>query len=137
MNIHTPSQSIKKVIGFCLAITAAATNGASTDVQGFEDAFAWFYSAPSGAGTTSDCKLQESADNASWSDVAGATFTQVTTAGGAKFYVMDIKLSKRARYLRLVHTGAGGAAAGQASGGIDLLNARYNPVSQANTAVSV
>ena len=137
MNIHSPSENIKKFIAFCVAITAAATNGASVDCQGFENAFAWFYGNPSGVGTTSDCKLQESEDNASWADVAAAVFTQVTTAGGAKLYTMDIKLAKRERYLRLVHTGAGGAAAGQASGGIDLLNARYNPVSQANTAVSV
>lgn len=137
VNLHTPSELIKKVFAFCLAITAAATNGASTDCQGFETAFAWFYSSPSGTGTTSDCKLQESSDNSSWSDVTGATFTQATTAGGAKFFTMDIKLAQRSRYLRLVHTGAGGSAAGQASGGIDLLNARYNPVSQANTAVQV
>lgn len=137
MNIHTPSEWIKKVIGFCVAITAAATNGASTDCLGFENAFAWFYSAPSGTGTTSDCKLQESANNSDWVDVTGATFIQATTEGGAKLYVMDIKLARRERYLRLVHTGAGGSAAGVASGGIDLLNARYNPVSQANTAVSV
>ena len=33
--------------------------------------------------------------------------------------------------------GAGGSAVGQTSGGIDLLNARYNPVSHANTVISV
>lgn len=138
MNIHTPSEWIKKVIAFCVAITAAVTNGASTDCQGFETAFAWFYSNPSGAGTTSDCKLQESSDGATgWADVTGAAFTQVTTAGGAKLYTMNINLAQRQRYLRLVHTGAGGSAAGQASGGIDLMNARYNPVSQANTAIIV
>jgi hypothetical protein len=137
-NIHTPSHFIKKVIAFCVAITAAATNGASTDTSGFEDAFAWFYGAPSGTGTTSDCKLQESSTGSGgWSDVAGAAFTQITTAGGAKLYTMNIKLRGRLQFLRLVHTGAGGSAAGQASGGIDLLNARYNPVSQDNAAVSV
>lgn len=137
MNIHTPSEFIKKLVVFCVAIAAAVTNSTSVDCQGFENAFAWFYASPSGGGTTSDCKLQESSDNATWADVAGAAFTQVTTAGGAKTYVMDINLAQRSRYLRLVHTGAGGAAAGQASGGIDLLNARYNPVSQTNAAVSV
>ncbi|HEX8289814.1 MAG TPA: hypothetical protein VF556_17665 [Pyrinomonadaceae bacterium] len=137
MNIHTPSENIKKALAFCVAITAAVVNGASVDCLGFENAFASFYSNPSGGGTTSDCKLQESADNATWVDVAGAAFTQVTTAGGAKLLTMNIKLEKRLRYLRLVHTGAGGAAAGQATGSIDLLNARYNPVEQANPAVSV
>ncbi len=137
MNLHTPSELIKKIIAFCAAITAAAVNGTSVDAQGYETAFAWFYSNPSGAGTTSDCKLQESADNAAWVDVPSAAFTQVTTAGGAKTYTMNIKLAQRLRYLRLVHTGAGGSAAGQTSGGIDLMNARYNPVSQSSPAISV
>lgn len=136
-NLHSPSEQVKTVHAFAAAITAAAINGAGTDCQGFENAKAVFYAAPSGAATTSDCKLQESADNAAWADVPTATFDQVTTAGGAKASVMDIKLSNRLRYLRLVHTGAGGAAAGQAYGLIELYNARYNPVSQANPAKSV
>lgn len=137
MNIHTPSESVKTVHEFSTPITAATNNGAACDCQSFENAKGVFYAAPTGAGTTSDCKLQESSDNASWADVPTATFTQVTTAGGAKLAVMDITLSKRLRYLRLVHTGAGGAAAGQTYGLIELYNARYNPVSQANPAKSV
>jgi hypothetical protein len=136
-NIHTPSENIKAVHGLSAAITAATTNGAGTDCLGFEDALAVVYGAPSGSGTTSDFKLQESSDNSSFSDVVGGGFTQITTAGGAKFYVMDIKLAKRARYLRLVHVGAGGSAAGQAYGAILLLNPRNAPVSQANAALSV
>ena len=137
MNIHTPSQFIKKAVVLALAITAASTNSSSVDSDGFEDAYAWFYANPSGGGTTSDCKLQESDDNANWVDVTGGTFTQATTAGGAKLFTMNVKLRGRMRYLRLVHTGAGGAAAGNASCGIDLLNARYTPVSQLNPAKSV
>ncbi len=90
VNLHTPSEQIKKFIGFLMAITAASVNGASVDCQGFETAFAAFQSNPSGVGTSSDCKLQESADNAAWVDVAGAFFPTVTTAGGQKLYVMDI-----------------------------------------------
>ena len=136
-NIHTPSEHIKKALVIALAITAATTNSSSVDAQGHETGFAWFYANPSGVGTTSDCKLQESSDNANWVDVENAAFTQVTTAGGAKTFTMNINLAHRMRYLRLVHTGAGGSAAGTASGGIDLLNARYNPVSQLNPAKSV
>ena len=136
-NLHTPSEFIKKSIGFLLTITAAVVNGLSVDCLGFENALATFQSNPSGAGTTSDCKLQESDDNGAWVDVADAAFTQVTTAGGQKIYTMDIKLAQRSRYLRLVHTGAGGAAAGVAYGSIDLMNARFNPVTQSNPAVSV
>lgn len=136
-NIHTPSEHVKTTPGFAAAITAATTNGTSADCQHFENGKAIFNSAPSGVGTTSNCKLQESDDNAAFVDVEGAAFAEVTTAGGAKIQVMDIKLSNRKRYLRLVHTGAGGAAAGVAFGLIELYNSRYNPVSQINPAISV
>ena len=136
-NIHTPSEQVKTAPGFSAAITAATVNGTSVDCQGFETGKAIFNAAPSGGGTTSDCKLQESDDNAAWVDVAGGAFAQATTAGGAKIQVMNIKLSNRKRYLRLVHTGAGGSAAGTAYGLIELYNARYNPVTQINPAVSV
>lgn len=137
MNIHTPSENVKSVHGFSAAITAATVNGASADCMGFEKAKAIFYSNPSGTGTTSDCKLQESDDNSSWADVPDATFTQVTTNGGAKLYVMNIDLAKRERYIRLVETGAGGSAAGQTYGLVELYNSRYNPISQTNPAKSV
>lgn len=136
-NIHTPSDHVLSKHSFSLAITAASTNGTGVDTRGFEKAAAIFYAAPSGAGTTSDCKLQESDDNSSFSDVSSATFTQVTTAGGAKMATMNINLSKRKRYLRLVHTGAGGSAAGQAYGLIELYNARNAAVSQDVTPVTV
>jgi hypothetical protein len=137
MNIHSPSATQLAKRGFNTAITAASNNGAGVDCQGFERALAIFDSVPSGAGTTSDCKLQESSDNSSFSDVTSAAFAQATTVGGAKIQVMDINLSKRLRYLRLVHTGAGASAAGVAFGAIILENPRYSPVSQDNTVVSV
>lgn len=134
-NIHTPSDHVKSVHSLSVAITAAATNGSSADCRGFEDALVVVYAAPSGAGTTSDFKVQESSDNSAFSDVTGAAFTQITTAGGSKLYVGDIKLAKRLQYLRVVHTGAGGSAAGQAYANILLLNGRNKPVAQANAAV--
>lgn len=136
-NIHSPSQVLKVVEAFCLAITAAATNGASADALGFRRAMAVFGCDASGAGTTGDCKLQESADNATWADVANAAFAQCTTAGGEQVQVMDVDLAKRKRYLRLVFTGAGAAAAGAAYGNIILVNPEEAAVSQANTVVSV
>jgi hypothetical protein len=125
-NIHTPTDSILAKHSFILAITAASVNGTVIDTLGYEKALAIFDSAPSGGGTTSDCKLQEGdqANGSDAADVATATFAQVTTAGGQKIETMNINLSKRKRYLRLVHTGAGGAAAGQAVGVILLFNPR-------------
>jgi hypothetical protein len=136
-SIHTPSENVRTVHSLAGAITAATTNGASADCLGHESAKAIVYAAPTGAGTTSDFKLQESSDNTSWSDVPGGAFTQITTAGGAKLYVMNVDLSKRSRYVRLVHTGAGGSAGGTFYGLLELYNARYRPVAQANAAFSV
>lgn len=136
-NIHTPADRVLTKHSFSLAITAAAVNGTGVDTRGFEEAKAIYYAAPSGAGTTSDCKLQESDDNSTFADVTGATFTQVTTAGGAKVNTMNINLSKRKRYVRLVHTGAGGSAAGQAYGLFELYNPRNAAVAQDVTPVTV
>lgn len=136
-NLNTPTQQVASVHGLAGAITAAVTNGAATDCLGYEEAKAVVYAAPSGAGTTSDFKLQESSDASAWSDVSGGAFTQITTAGGAKLYVMNVNLNKRLRYLRIVHTGAGASAAGTFYGLIELYNARTNPTPQANAAFSV
>ena len=53
-----------------------------------------------------------------------------TTAGGVVLETMSVDLSKRNRYLRLVHTGAGGSAAGFAMAIILLFNGRYLGVTQ-------
>jgi hypothetical protein len=138
-NVHTLSDHAQVKESFTLAITAATTNGTVIDAQGYENALAIFNSAPSGGGTTSDCKLQEG-DQANLSDAAdvtGGAFAQVTTAGGKKVETMNIDLSRRKRYLRLVHTGAGGAAAGQACGILVLFNARNNPPAQDVTPKTV
>lgn len=134
-NIHTPSQNVKVVHSLTNAITAAANNGASADLLGFDDAMVSVYGAPTGAGTTSDFKVQDSSDDSSYADVTGAVFTQMTTAGGAKHYVGNVKAANVRRYIRVVQTGAGGAAAGIATAQITLLNPRRAPVAQANTAV--
>lgn len=139
-NIHTPSDHVLENHSFSVAITAATTNGTGIDTRGYEKALAIFRSAPSGTGTTSDCKVQESSDDGSsdsYADVTSAAFAQVTTAGGAKIQVMNINLSKRERYLRLVHTGAGGSAAGQAYGLILLFNSRSAPPTHTSTVVTV
>jgi hypothetical protein len=137
-NIHTPSSHIKKAGGQYLAITAATTNSAGIDCLGFENALAIFGATPSGAGTTADCKLQESSDGATgWADVPNGNFTQITTAGGAQTYIIDVVLAKRLRYLRFAFTGAGGAAAGIATMAMDLVNGRFTPVTQLNTPKSI
>lgn len=138
-NIHRPTDHALVKHSFILPITAATTNGNVIDTQGYERALAIFDSAPSGGGATSDCKLQDGdlANGADQADVPTATFPQVTTAGGQKIETMNINLSKRRRYLRLVHTGAGRAAAGQAVGVLILFNPRNAAPAQDVAVVTV
>ena len=137
MNLHRYSESIKVLNSFVVTITAASTNGASADCLGFRRAAAIFNCTPSGAGTTGDCKLQDSADNSTFADVTSATFTQATTAGGNSCQILNIDLSKRNRYIRLVFTGAGASAAGAASGTLHLFEETYAATAEPVSAVSV
>lgn len=125
MNFHRFSDNAVVKSAFNVAITAAAVNGATIDTQGYRRAAALFNTSPTGAGTTSACKLQDSPDGTTWTDVTGGAFTQGTTAAGNTVQFLNIDLAYRQRYIRLVHTGAGAAAAGQAAGEV-LLMQPYN-----------
>jgi hypothetical protein len=57
----------------------------------------------SGTAPTCDVKVQESSDNSSFTDISGATFTQVTASN--KTQLITFKRTKR--YVRLVATIAG------------------------------
>lgn len=59
--------------------------------------------AGSGTNPTMDVKLQESDDNSAWSDISGATFTQVTD-GGAAFEKITVNTNDIGRYVRAVAT---------------------------------
>ncbi len=137
--IRTPSDNVLVKSNFLLAITAASTNGSVLDASGFRSALAVFDTSPTGSGTTSNCKLQEGslANGSDMADVSGATFAQATTVGGHVIETMNIDLTKRKRYLRLVHTGAGGSAAGQASGQIHFYVSESVPPTQDMTPVSI
>jgi len=56
--------------------------------------------APSGAGGTFDCKIQESTDGTAWTDIAGAAFAQATTGSGFQVITFD----RAQRYLRNYNT---------------------------------
>lgn len=53
----------------------------------------------SGTTPTLDLKIQESDDNSNWSDITGATFTQLTAAGREEIHFKSNK-----RYIRAVAT---------------------------------
>ncbi len=137
MNIHSPSQNVLVKTSYIVPITAATVNGTGVDTEGYTRAFAVVVAAPSGSGTTSTTTLQDSPDNTTFTNVTGATFTSITTAGGTGVLTMDINLADRQRYLRLVHTGAGGSAAGEAAGLIELFNPQQAAVVQDHAAISV
>jgi len=118
-------------------ITAAAVTGTSVDTQAFRRGAAVFTSKCVGVATTSDCKLQESADNVTFTDVSGGAFAQQTTAGGLTSQILNIDLAKRERYLLLLQTGAGAAAAGAASAVFVLFGDFALAPTQDVTAVSV
>ena len=59
----------------------------------------------SGTTPTLDGKLQSSPDNSAWTDISGATFTQVTASDS--FQKIGIGVTAAARYLRYVGTIAG------------------------------
>ena len=56
--------------------------------------------AVSGTAPTLDGKIQESSDNAAWTDIAGATFTQVTAASNYQAITFD----RSKRYVRYLGT---------------------------------
>ena len=89
-------------------VDTTGTNGAGVDFQ--------IYGAPANfgaqfylhvfafTGTTCTIKIQDSADNSSFADLAGASFTAVTTAPGAQRLATGRAATTR-RYLRAVTSG--------------------------------
>lgn len=75
--------------------------GASTEVLGYR-AVVLLESGTNGAGATVDVKLQDSPDNAAWTDVTDGAFVQVTTANDNATYEMEYTGVQR--YLRVVAT---------------------------------
>lgn len=86
------------------AARTATANGAGVDCSGLTGAAAVIYDSSAGTGTapTQDVKLQSSPDNATWTDVPGAAFAQVT--GAASQQKLSINLSEVGRYIRAVVT---------------------------------
>jgi hypothetical protein len=86
----------------------ASANGTGFDLQGSNDAEGEaivILDSEAGSGTTPtlNVKLQDSADNSSWADITGKTFTEVTD-GGAGFQKISINTNDVRRYVRAVGT---------------------------------
>jgi hypothetical protein len=92
-------------VGLTPRTVTASVNGSSGDLlAGDGCCFAiQQVGAVSGTSPTLAGKIQESADGTTWSDVAGATFTTVTTADNVQAITFDRTL----RYVRYVGTVGG------------------------------
>lgn len=83
------------------ANTAAATSAAGVDLLDYEGPV--LVTQHHGVGTgTIDGKIQDSADNSAFADVAGLTFSQDTTTASVKALVVQSKQVRR--YIRYVGT---------------------------------
>ena len=89
-----------------VARTSTVT-GSGIDLKGYEStvAFVQDVGAVSGTSPTLDGKIQDSADNSSFSDVTGYTFTQVTSSTNTQVLNVDPRYVRR--YVRYVGTIAG------------------------------
>ena len=86
------------------ANTAAAT-GTGVDLQDYEGPMIVVQNHGVSTGTL-DGKIQDSADNSAFADVAGLTFTQSTTTADVKSLVLQSKQVRRyVRYVGTVGTG--------------------------------
>lgn len=90
--------------------TGATTDGTAFDTLGLNYAVC-ILQAGNVAANSSACKLQESDDNSSWSDVTGGAFTAPAATGGdntirAAFLACG---GSRKRYFRVTITGGAGA----------------------------
>lgn len=109
MNMH----KIQETVSITDAL-AAASRGAGTvtstgiDLTDYKGDVLWHISRGNAGVGTLDAKVQESADNSSWTDVSPAlAITQLTAAGTAKLAIRVRQATKR--YVRISATVAAAA----------------------------
>lgn len=93
------------------ASQASTVTGTGVDLNDYEGAIMFIQNHGTGTGTL-DGKIQDSADNSSWADVSGATFTQSTTTADLKQITVDRRALRRyVRYVGTIVTGPQNVAA--------------------------
>lgn len=98
------SETVAATLLKAQSVTATA-NGTGVDIQGYVGilvATAMISAATAGSSPTMDVKIQDSADNSSFSDVTGYTFTQVTSTDSLQSLSIDTRAVRR--YVRVVVT---------------------------------
>jgi len=91
------------------AARTATANGTGLDIKDFLGGGTVVLHSAAGGGTTPtmNVKLQDSADNSTFADVSGKTFTEVDDTAGGSLQEMEVDLDSLRRYIRLVVTIAG------------------------------
>lgn len=86
----------------------ATANGSGVDLKDYDGKLKVILATSLGGGTTPtlDVKLQDSADNSTFADISGATFTQVTDSADAT-EAIGLEVTPRDRYIRAVVTISG------------------------------
>lgn len=107
MEINIADKTVHAEILPAVRVTATG-NGTGVDVKDWagKAKFVLMSSAGGGTSPTLDVKLQDSADNSTWADISGATFTQVTDAADAD-EAIGVDLDSADRYVRAVKTVSG------------------------------
>ena len=96
-------------------VVTASSNETGVDLQDYEGDITLILDAEAGgAGITYAVKVQDSSDNATFTDVSGAAFT-TTTANTALVESLVVNTDEINRYARVVITVAGGTGAGAVS----------------------
>lgn len=84
---------------------ASTVTGTGIDLQAYEGPLVIVQNGGAGTGTL-DGKIQDSADNATFADVAGATFAQKsTTAATASLVIQSKQVRRYIRYVGTIVTG--------------------------------
>lgn len=90
---------------------AATLDGAGVDTSGFNTAQFLISLGVIASGQTFDAKVQESDDNATWSDVTGAAIPQVADTGDDTLFIIELRsLKGRKKFLRVEFVIAGAGA---------------------------
>ena len=92
-----------------VATVTSTSTGSGVDISAFKGRMAIMLdsgAASAGTSPTLDVKIQESADDSTYSDISGATFTQVTDAA-ASFQQIAIDADDAEQYIRVVATVGG------------------------------
>lgn len=96
-------------------VVASTSNETGVDLLSYEGSMICVLDAEAGgSGITYAVKLQDSADNSSFSDLSGAAF-DTTSANAASVQKIAVDIDNCKRYVRAVITVAGGSGAGAVS----------------------